>query len=115
MVSDQHLKIILQELKKLKRLGIKDRKKYLKKCSKDCVFKICECIKNVLNANVKLKPSHLNKLSRHKQTLRALVLKNTSLVKRKKLLQKGGFLGALLPALIPAVSSLLGGLFNCGT
>jgi hypothetical protein len=42
-------------------------------------------------------------------------LKNTSLVKRKKLLQKGGFLGALLPALIPAVSSLLGGLFNRGT
>jgi hypothetical protein len=54
----------------------------------------------------------LKKLSRHKHTLRALALKKTSLTKRKKLLQKGGFLAALLPAIIPALASLLGGLFN---
>jgi hypothetical protein len=115
MVSDQRMKNILSELKHLKRIGVKGRKNFFKKCSKDCVIKICECIRNVLNANVELKPSHLNKLSRHKQTLRALALKRTSLVKRKKLLQKGGFLAALLPAIIPAVASLLGGIFNRGT
>jgi len=106
------LKEIHKELKKLKRLSPKARVKFFKSCSSDCVIKVCECIKNVLNANLNIKPSHLKKLSRHKQTLRALALKSTSLARRKRLLQKGGFITALLPALIPAVASLLGGLFN---
>jgi hypothetical protein len=94
---------------------LKERKKFFKTCSRDCVSKVCECIKNVLNANLKIKSSHLRKLSRHKQTLRVLASKNTSLAKRKKLLQKGGFLSILLPALIPALASLLGGLFGHAT
>ena len=108
----QRLKEIYKELSKLKRLGTRGRKKFFKTCSKDCVVKICECIKNVLNANLQIKPTHLKKLSRHRQTLRALASKKTSLVKRKRLLQKGGFIGALLPAIIPAIASLLGGIFN---
>ena len=106
------LKEIHKELKKLKRLSPKARVKFFKTCNKDCVIKVCECIKNVLNANLKIKPSHLKKLSRHKHTLRALALKSTSFAKRKRLLQKGGFIAALLPALIPAVASLLGGFFS---
>ena len=99
---------IHRELKRLKHLGTKGRAKFFKTCSKDCIIKVCECIKNVLNANLKIKPSHLKKLSRHKHTLRALSLKKTSLAKRKRLLQKGGFIGALLPAIIPAIASLIG-------
>jgi hypothetical protein len=108
----QRLSDIHRELVKLKRLSIKQRKNFFKTCSRDCIIKVCECIKNVLNANLKIKPSHLRKLSRHKHTLRALALKNTSLTRRKKLLQKGGFLSLLLPAIIPAIASLLGGLFG---
>ena len=70
---------------------------------------MCECIKNVLNAKLPIKAAHLKQLSRHKQTLRALASKRTSLVKRKQLLQRGGFIGALLPAIIPAIASLIGG------
>jgi hypothetical protein len=110
-MSHQRLKEIHQELNKLKRLGVSGRKKFFKTCSKECVNKICECVKNVLNANLEIKPAHLKKLSRHKQTLRALALKKTSLVKRKRLLQKGGFLAALLPAIIPAVTNLISNLF----
>jgi hypothetical protein len=111
----QRLSDIHRELVKLKRLSIKQRKNFFKTCSRDCIIKVCECIKNVLNANLKIKPSHLRKLSRHKHTLRALALKNTSLTRRKKLLQKGGFLSLLLPAIIPAIASLLGGLFGHAT
>lgn len=111
----QRLSDIHRELVKLKRLSPKERKQFFKTCSRDSVTRVCECIKNVLNANLKLKPSHLRKLSRHKQTLRALALKKTSLVRRKKLLQTGGFLSLLIPALIPAITSLLSGLFSHGT
>jgi hypothetical protein len=103
---------IYRELTKLKRLGTSGRKKYFKTCSKDCIIKVCECIKNVLNSNLQLKPAHLKKLSRHKHTLRALALKSTSLAKRKRLLQKGGFLNFLLPAIIPAIAGVVGQLFG---
>jgi hypothetical protein len=106
------LKKIHEELTKLNRLGTNGRKKFLKSCNKDCILKICECIRNVLNTNLKIKPAHLKKLKRHKQTLRVLALKKPSLLKRKRLLQTGGLIGALLPALIPALASLVGGLFQ---
>ena len=108
----ERLRAIHKELTKLKKLGPSGRKKYFKTCSKDCIVKICECVKNLLNSKLKIQPAHLNKLNRHKHTLRSLVLKKTSLTKRKRLLQKGGFIAALLPAIIPAVASLLGGLFS---
>ena len=93
----------VSDLKKLKRLSKKGRRKFFKECSKDCVLRICECIKNILKGNVPLKSCHLKKLSRHRQSLRSLSAKSTTLVKRRKLLQKGGFLGALLPAILPAL------------
>jgi hypothetical protein len=108
----QRLSEIHRELTKLKRLGPAGRKKFFNSCSRDCVIKVCECIKNVLNSNLQIKQAHLQKLRRHKHTLRALALKSTSLTKRKRLLQKGGFLAALLPALIPAVAGLIGQLFS---
>jgi len=98
----------VSDLKKLKRLSKKGRNKFFKECSKDCVMRICECIKNVLKGNVSLKSCHLKKLSRHRQSLRSLSAKSTTLAKRRKLLQKGGFLGALLPAILPVITSLIG-------
>jgi len=41
--------------------------------------------------------------------LRKLALKKMSLVSRKKILQKGGFIGALISPLITGLVSLLGG------
>jgi hypothetical protein len=105
---------IVRELKSLKRMSKAGRKKYLKTCSKESVIRICECVKNLLNGNVPLNSSHLKKLSRHRQSLRKLAAQGTSLKIRKQVLQRGGFLGTLLPILLPAVTSLLGGLFNKG-
>ena len=67
----------------------------------------CECAKNTLNGNVKLSPAQYRKLKRYKTQLRQLTNKKISHKKKKKLLQKGGFLGALLGAVIPALISLV--------
>jgi hypothetical protein len=111
-MSHQRLRDIHRELLKLKRLGVNGRKKFLKTCTNDCINKISECAKNLLNENILIKPSHLKKLSRHKHTLRALALKKTGLSKRKHLIQKGGFLHAFLPALIPAIAGLVRNLMS---
>jgi hypothetical protein len=99
---------LLAALKQLKRLSALDKKKFLKSCNKDFVHGLCECIRNLLNGRVPLKTSHLKCLGRHKQSLRKLALKNTSLKKRKQILQKGGFLELLISPLISGLGSLLG-------
>jgi len=74
---------------------------------------MCECAKNLLKGNVPLSPAQLRTLRRHKQKLRQLAVKKTSLAKKKKLVQSGGFLGALLTPIISVLGNLLG--FNNGT
>jgi hypothetical protein len=103
---------ILPDLKRLYRMTPSERKKYIKSCNSKFIFDMCECVKNLLKGNVPLKTAHLKCLKQHKQSLRQLSLKHTSLKVRKKILQKGGFLGFLLPSLISGLVSLVGGLFT---
>src|SRR6201995_3123361 len=77
-------------------------------CSPEFVRCICECVKNVLVGNVKLTAEHKRKLKRHKRSLRKLVLKKTSLTEKKKIVERGGFLGALLGPIIKFISGLFG-------
>ena len=85
------------------------RNKLMKKhCSPEFIKCICECAKNVLAGNVALSPEHKRRLKRHKLSLRKLALKKTPLKTKKKLVQSGGFLGALLGPIV----KVLGGLFG---
>ena len=77
-------------------------------CSPEFIKCICECVKNVLVGNVDLSAEHRRRLKRHKQSLRKLVLKKTPLVEKKRLVQSGGFLGALLGPIV----KIIGGLFS---
>jgi hypothetical protein len=106
------VKKFLPEIKRVARLTAKDRQKFVKTCSKDFIFCVCECIKNVLKDKLPLKPHHLKVLRKHKGVLRKLALKKTSLATRRKILQKGGFLAALLPALVGGLGSIIGPLVN---
>jgi len=98
---------LLLALKQVKRMSSKDKKKFLKSCNKEFIHGICECVKNMLKGNVPLKTSHLKCLGRHKQSLRKLALKRTSLANRKKILQRGGFLNLLIPSLISGLGSII--------
>lgn len=90
----------------------KNPKTLLKKCSKQEIKTLCECVLNVITGNVPLTKTQKNRLAPHKNCLRKLSNKKTPLYKKKSLLiQKGeGFLSILLPAAISVISSLIHGI-----
>src|SRR6266516_6711830 len=105
----QRLRRHVNLLKALHRASPVIRKRLLKKhFDGDFVACISECAKNILKGNVPLSAGQKKKLSFKKKALRQIILKKTSLRKKKNLIQRGGFLGALLGPII----SVLGGLFN---
>jgi len=96
-------------LRVLHKSSPKVRKTLTKKhCSPEFIKCICECAKNVLAGNVALSPEHKRRLKRHKHSLRKLALKKTPMKTKKKIVQSGGFLGALLGPIV----KVLGGLFG---
>ena len=96
-------------LRALHKANSAQRRRLIKKhCNSDFVCCITECVRNLLKGNVPLNASQKKKLGAKKNILRQIALKKTSLKKKQKLIQSGGFLGALLGPII----SVLGGLFN---
>ena len=74
---------------------------------RDLINCVSDCCVNVLKGWVSLSPQLKSNLSRHKK-LRTLARRKTSLRKKKEVIQKGGFLGLILPA----VAGVLGGLLS---
>lgn len=70
-------------------------------------------ILNVLRGSVALSKVQHERLHKYKQCLRLLSDKKVSTINKKKQLQKhsGGFIAPLIAAAVPAITSLLGGLF----
>ena len=86
-------------------------KAVLKGASPDLIDALSECSLNILKGHVRLTSAQKKRLKRYRQSLRALSKKKTSAKRRKQILQKGGFVGALLkPALGILLGSALGGL-----
>jgi len=73
------------------------------------------CAHNILRGNIPLSPAQKARLTRYKKELRGVANRKTSQKARKKLLQKGGFLGALLTPLISSLAgSVLSGIIGRG-
>ena len=82
-------------------------KTIMKGADKDLVHCLCECTYNILKGNVPLTKAQKAKLTRYKQDLRAVAKKTTSQKRKREILQKGGFLPALLaPLLAPVIAPL---------
>ena len=95
--------------------AINDVKHDKQKCNRiideggmELVHCICDCVYNVLQANIPVTEEEKEGLKRHRHCLRELVKRKTPDKKRKHLIQEGGFLGALIPVL----SGLVGKLFT---
>jgi len=91
-------------------------KAIIKHADKELINTLCECCLNIAKGRVPLTTSQKHKLTKHKKIVRSLAKKSTSLKQRKLLLQRGGFLPALLGPLAPIIGSvvapLVGGLFG---
>jgi hypothetical protein len=71
--------------------------------SRQLVQSISECAANVLKGNVGLTANQKRKLNRHKEGVRSVAKKSTPLTKKRRIIQRGGFLGALLGPLLGSV------------
>ena len=97
-------------LKSLSKISDKRKRAILKKkCCDGSFIKACvECVYNLLKGNVPLSTVQKNKLGRRKKLMRKLVLKKTSVKSKGKILQTGGFLGAILGPIVRVISGLFG-------
>ena len=86
------------------------KKVILSKASDDLVRCICDISHNVLSGTAEISRPHKKRLAKHKNSLRKLADRKLPLSRKKKIIQKGGFLGALLSAAIPAITGLLSNL-----
>jgi len=97
----------LPVLKQLNRLGERAKRQFVKNCDKELIECFSECAKNILKNNVPLNSRQFGKLKSKKKDLRALAIKRTSLRKKQKIVQSGGFLSALLPPILGVLGNLL--------
>ena len=98
----------LELLKLLKKAKAQDRKVILQNANKSLILCLCECIKNILEGNVKLKPAEKKRLARHADILRQVAdRKLNTESKRKLLIQQGGFIPALVAPILGIAGSLV--------
>ena len=102
------LKKQFPQLKILKVAKPKQRKELLTQANSELITCICECALNILNGNVQITKTQHKKLSRHAKTLRTIAQRGVSNKKKKDIvIQKGGFLPALLAPISTLVASLI--------
>jgi hypothetical protein len=108
-MSTKRLKRHAAKLLSLHKASTTKRMSALKRqlASKDFVKCICECCKNILNGNIELSQKQRSALKKRKNAIRTVVKRNTSMTKRKKIIQSGGFLGAILGPIVSVLSGLL--------
>ena len=83
----------------------------MRDASPELVRILCECAHNTLKGNVSLNPSQEKKLHKFKKQLRTLMADERKSSKEKRRdLQTGRFLPALLAAAVPTITSVLGNL-----
>ncbi len=79
------------------------QKAFIKQADRSLLLAISEICLNVMNKRYVLSPTEKKKLQPYREQILALSQKKPSLKLRKKKLQTGGFLGALVGTLIPAL------------
>lgn len=79
----------------------------LKTADKNLIETICDCAHNILSGAIPLETKKKKRLAKYKKLLRDLRSKQSWVSKRKKLVQSGGFLPALLSPLLGIVGGLV--------
>jgi hypothetical protein len=87
----------------------KKRKAFLELVDDNVIKSICECTRNLLEKNIRINENDIKKLKPYKNHLKFLAEnRNASLkMKRKRLIQKGGFLSLLLRPVLTALAGVI--------
>lgn len=96
-----------EKLRLLKESSPKVRKRILKDCNTSLLYCLCECALNVLKGTVPLEKAQKKRLGRFKHKLRKLASKKTRVKIKKRIVQTGGFIGALLTPVLSFLGTLL--------
>ena len=109
----RRLRANLDELKVLKKAKPKLRKSILRTAENDLITCLSECSHNVLNGNIQLTKKDKRALRKHRKVLRQLAKRKVPTAKRRNILvQKGGFLPALLAPILTVATTLLTSLIS---
>ena len=87
-------------------------KKIIKNSNRDVLKAISEICLNILNGFVPLTHAQKKKLKRYRNPMRELTEKKTKVTARRRLLQRGGFLGTILSVGLPLLIKGLGSLIS---
>ena len=102
------MRLNFHALRVLKTATPKLRKAIVSNCDRELVHSICECVLNLLNSNVMLSDCVTRKLREHRVVLRKVAYRRVPLSGKKKfIVQRGGFLQALLGAVLSAIAILI--------
>ena len=82
------------------------RKAIIKGAGISLIKCLCNCVNNTLKGKVNMSKRQYRKIRRHKNDLRALNNRR-SIAGKKRIIQSGGFLGALLKPILGILGSIL--------
>jgi hypothetical protein len=82
----------------------------IRRAKKELVLALVDVARAIINRVVPLTDAQLRSIARRARDIKALVNPRTSIESRKELLQKGGFITALLAPALKLLPTLLGGL-----
>ena len=102
VVNNKHFLLLIANCKK------KLRNSIINSCSKEEILAILECILNISNGNIDLSSDNFNKLKPFNKTFKKLINKRIPIKqKRSILVQKGGFLQFLVPAIVSGIATII--------
>lgn len=91
----------------LKKISPRRQKQFIKQADRPILEALSEIALNLIKKNVSLTSAQIEKLRPYEEQIYQLSLRKHSINKKKKIVQKGGFLGALLGAVLPALISTI--------
>jgi hypothetical protein len=105
----QRVKDLTPYVLTLKSLKPKQRKVLLGYCRKEQLRAIEELALNIVKGTTPLSNADIQTRRKWRRSLKLLALKRYPIKAKKEILQKGGFLGAILPVLATLLGTVLNG------
>ena len=104
----QRIKRHAPVLQALRRLNNNARLSVMGSAKKELIATLVACARAIINRAVRLTERQTNEIRRHATSIRELLRSRATIAQRRKTLQTGGFLGALLGPILGLLPKLFG-------